>query len=62
MIFLAAVSAVEVFKWIGYILVAIICLMLMIMIHETGHYVAGKIFHFKILEYSIGFDQRFSKG
>ena len=55
MIFLAAVSAVEVFKWIGYILVAIICLMLMIMIHETGHYVAGKIFHFKILEYSIGF-------
>lgn len=55
MIFLAAVSAVEVFKWIGYILVAIFCLMFMIMIHETGHYVAGKLFHFKILEYSIGF-------
>ncbi|MCR4875342.1 MAG: M50 family metallopeptidase [Clostridia bacterium] len=55
MMFLAAISAAEVFKWIGYIIIAIFCLMFMIMIHETGHYVAGKLFHFKILEYSIGF-------
>ncbi len=53
--FLAGVTFIEVLQWIGYILVAILCLMVMIMIHETGHYVAGKLFHFTILEYSIGF-------
>ena len=55
MMFLTAITFVEVLKWIGYVLVAILLLMVMIMIHETGHYVAGKIFHFTILEYSIGF-------
>ena len=55
MIFLASVTVVEVLKWIGYVLVALLCLMLMIIIHETGHYVVGKLFHFKILEFSIGF-------
>lgn len=38
-----------------YILLAILILMFMIMIHETGHYVAGKILKFKIDEFSIGF-------
>ncbi len=38
-----------------YILLAVVVLLLMIMIHETGHYVAGKIFKFKIEEFSIGF-------
>lgn len=38
-----------------YILVALIILLLMIVIHELGHYVAGKIFKFKINEFSIGF-------
>ena len=38
-----------------YILLAILVLLLMIMIHETGHYIAGKILKFKIEEYSIGF-------
>ncbi len=38
-----------------YILLAVVILLLMIMIHETGHYVAGKIFKFKIEEFSIGF-------
>ena len=34
----------------------------MIMIHETGHYVAGKILKFKIEEFSIGFGPKiFSK-
>lgn len=55
MIFLASVTFVEVLKWIGYVLVALLCLMIMIMIHETGHYLVGKAFHFTILEYSIGF-------
>ena len=40
---------------IGYILIAIAFLMVMITIHELGHYVAGKIFKFKINEFSIGF-------
>ena len=45
-----------------YILLAIVVLLLMIMIHETGHYVAGKIFKFKIEEFSIGFGKAiFSK-
>ncbi len=55
MIFLAAVSFVEVLQWIGYIVVALLCLMVMIVVHEAGHYAAGKLFHFTILEYSIGF-------
>lgn len=38
-----------------YVLLAIVVLLLMIMIHETGHYLVGKLLHFKIEEYSIGF-------
>jgi len=38
-----------------YILLAILILMLMIMIHELGHYLAGKLLKFKIEEFSIGF-------
>ena len=45
-----------------YILLAIVILLLMIMIHETGHYVAGKILKFNIEEFSIGFGPKiFSK-
>ncbi|MBE7076782.1 MAG: hypothetical protein E7374_02690 [Clostridiales bacterium] len=39
----------------GYIIVAILVLLLMVLIHELGHYVAGKILKFKINEFSIGF-------
>ena len=38
-----------------YILLAIIVLLVLIMVHEFGHYVAGKILGFKINEFSIGF-------
>ena len=38
-----------------YILLAIVILMLMILIHELGHYVVGKMLGFKITEFSIGF-------
>ena len=34
---LLAVDAAEVFRWIGYILVAMICFMFMIVVHELGH-------------------------
>jgi len=38
-----------------YVILAIFVLLLMIMIHELGHYVAGKILKFEIEEFSIGF-------
>lgn len=52
---LICATASEVFKYIGYIIVAIIALMIMIVIHELGHYVAGKLLGFKIDEFGIGF-------
>lgn len=38
-----------------YIILAIAFLMVLIMVHELGHYTAGKILKFKINEFSIGF-------
>lgn len=40
---------------IVYVIVAILVFLLMIMIHELGHYTAGRILKFKINEFSIGF-------
>lgn len=37
------------------ILVAILVLLLMITVHELGHYIAGRILKFKINEFAIGF-------
>lgn len=39
----------------GYVILAILCLMLMVVIHELGHYLAGRALGFKIIEFSIGF-------
>lgn len=50
-----AVTAAEVFKYIGYVIVALLALMAMIVVHELGHYTAGKLLGFKIDEFSIGF-------
>lgn len=50
-----AVTAAQVFTYIGYVIVALLALMVMIVIHELGHYVAGKLLGFKIDEFSIGF-------
>lgn len=44
-----------VFDWILYIFIAICSLLFMIMIHEFGHYTAGKLLGFKINEFAIGF-------
>lgn len=45
-----------------YILLAIVILLLMVIVHELGHYVAGKILKFKINEFSVGFGPKlFSK-
>ena len=47
-------SVAEIFSTIGSILLAILVLLVMITIHELGHYIAGKIFKFKINEFAIG--------
>lgn len=45
-----------------YIIIALLILLLMILIHEFGHYIVGKILKFKINEFSIGFGPKiFSK-
>lgn len=50
-----SVTAAEVFTYIGYIIAAVLTLMCMIIIHELGHYTAGKLLGFKIDEFGIGF-------
>lgn len=55
MVSIIAVTAAEVFTYIGYVIVALLALMAMIVIHELGHYTAGKLLGFKIDEFSIGF-------
>lgn len=42
-------------KSIGGVLLAVAILLVMVTIHEFGHYVAGKILGFKINEFSVGF-------
>lgn len=39
---------------VGYVIIAILILMVMITVHELGHYLVGKIFKFKINEFAIG--------
>ena len=48
-------SFAGVMKSIGGILLAVGILLVMVTIHEFGHYVAGKILGFKINEFSVGF-------
>ena len=48
-------SAASVFRTIGSVVLAILILLIMITIHEFGHWIAGKILHFGITEFSIGF-------
>jgi regulator of sigma E protease len=45
----------SVMKTVGSVLLAILILLVMIMIHEFGHYLAGKALKFKINEFSVGF-------
>ncbi len=48
--------------YIGYILLAVLVLLVMITVHEFGHYIAGKIFGFGIEEFAVGFGPKiFSK-
>lgn len=38
-----------------YIILAIVILLVMVLIHEFGHYVVGRVLGFKITEFSVGF-------
>lgn len=51
--YLLSIGSVASYIW--YIVVAIFALLLMVMIHEFGHYIAGKMLGFKINEFSVGF-------
>ena len=51
----------EVFASIGYVLLALLALMAMIVVHELGHYTAGKLLGFKIDEFAIGFGPKIFK-
>lgn len=44
-----------------YILLAIVVLLVLITVHEFGHYIAGKVLGFKINEFSIGFGKAIFK-
>lgn len=48
-------SLTSILKYGGYIFIAILVLLFMVLIHELGHYIAGKILKFKINEFSVGF-------
>ncbi len=45
----------QVMEYIGYIALAILILLVMITVHEFGHYITGKFFGFGIDEFAIGF-------
>ena len=47
-------SFVSTIKTVGFVLGALLILMVMITVHEFGHYIVGKIFKFKINEFAIG--------
>lgn len=53
--YVISATAGEVFTYIGYVIAAVLALMVMIVIHELGHYTAGKLLGFKIEEFAIGF-------
>ena len=48
-------SFVDVLQYIFYIFIALLILMVMITIHEFGHFIVGKKLGFKINEFAIGF-------
>jgi len=54
-------SAAEVFTYILFVIIAILALMVMIVIHELGHFLAGKWLGFAIDEFGIGMGPAFFK-
>ena len=54
-------SVSSVMATIGSIALAILILLVMITVHEFGHYLAGKLLKFKINEFAIGFGPKLFK-
>lgn len=54
-------SVSSVMATIGSVLLAILILLVMITVHEFGHYLAGKALKFKINEFAIGFGPKIFK-
>lgn len=48
-------NLLNVWSTVGSVALAVLMLLVMITVHEFGHYIAGKILRFKIDEFSIGF-------
>ncbi len=49
-------------EFFGYIVLSLVILLLMVLIHEAGHYTAAKILGFTVDEFSVGFGPKiFSK-
>ncbi len=48
-------NLLSVWSTVGSVLLAILILLIMITVHEFGHYLVGKLLKFKIDEFSIGF-------
>lgn len=60
--YLLLASFSQIMSYVGYVLLAVLILLIMITVHEFGHYVMGKIFGFGIEEFAIGFGPKlFSK-
>ena len=59
--YLLLASFSEIASFIGYIAIALLVLLLLITVHEFGHYITGKIFKFKIDEFAIGFGPKLFK-
>ncbi len=45
----------QVLTYVLYIVIAIVILLFMVLVHELGHYIAGRLLKFKITEFSVGF-------
>ena len=54
-------NLLSVWSTVGSVILAILILLVMITVHEFGHYLAGKILKFKIDEFSVGFGPAFVK-
>lgn len=48
-------------QYVLYIFLGIAILLVMVVIHELGHYVAGKVLKFKIDEFSVGFGPKLAQ-
>lgn len=56
-----AITAASFFTGFGYFLLALLCLMFMIVVHESGHMIAGRLLGFKVDEFAVGFGPAIAK-